>query len=98
MVCGANEDGPTVARAEWHTGTEFLPEYTYTPHGIFCIDAGLRAGAALACDGCHIHLDARRHPLEALYYKLIAVILLFPWALVGLTTAGFLWNRWRRNA
>jgi len=36
-------------------------------------------------------------PLDALYYKLIALIVLFPWVLVGLTAAGFLWNRWRRN-
>jgi len=55
MGLGAYEHAPTVARAEWHTGKEFLPEYTYTPHGMFCIDAGLRAGAPLACDGGHSH-------------------------------------------
>jgi hypothetical protein len=36
--------------------------------------------------------------MDALYYKVIAFILLFPWTLVGLTMGGFLWSRWQRRS
>ncbi len=36
--------------------------------------------------------------MGALYYKVIALILLFPWSLVVLTVVGFLRDRWQRKA
>ena len=35
--------------------------------------------------------------MDSIYYKLIAVVLLFPWALFGLTLVGYLRARWGRS-
>jgi hypothetical protein len=35
--------------------------------------------------------------MDALYYKAIGAILLFPWSLVGLTVVGYLRGRWGRR-
>ena len=32
--------------------------------------------------------------MDSIYYKLIALVLLFPWALFGLTLVGYLRARW----
>jgi hypothetical protein len=36
--------------------------------------------------------------MEGLYYKVIGLILLAPWSLLGLTLAGYLRSRWARRA
>ena len=35
--------------------------------------------------------------MESIYYKVIAVILLFPWSILALTVAGHLRTRWARK-
>ncbi len=35
--------------------------------------------------------------MDSLYYKVIAVILLFPWSILALTVAGHLRARWARK-
>ena len=36
--------------------------------------------------------------MQSVYYKVMAVILLFPWALLALTIVGHLRARWARKA
>lgn len=36
--------------------------------------------------------------MDSMYYKVIAIILLFPWSVLALTVAGHLRARWARKA
>ncbi len=36
--------------------------------------------------------------MESLYYKVVAVILMFPWSILALTVAGHLRARWAHKA
>lgn len=48
--------------------------------------------------GSHAQAAERRLEVESMYYKVVGVILLFPWSILVLTVAGHLRARWARKA